>query len=140
MVVKFAAARLGRQALLWGVVAVCGAVAAVAAEHAFPFEQELLLDTAPMRGSNRVPGIEVLNNGWATIDLWCASGRGRVQVDGAAISIVPQSMTPAACPPERSQRDADFLAVLTQVTTWRLEGDTLVLIGPQTLRYRVSSH
>jgi heat shock protein HslJ len=129
-----------RRTWFLAVLAVIGAAAAVAAERSFPFDQELLLDTAPMPGSKRVPGIEVLSDGLATIDLWCASGRGRVQVDGEAISIVPHSMTPAPCPLERSQRDADMLAVLTQVTTWRLEGDTLVLIGPQTLRYRLSSH
>jgi hypothetical protein len=61
-------------------------------------------------------------------------------VEGPAISIVPHNWEPAACPPERMQRDADMLSVLTQVTTWRREGDAVVLIGPQVLRYRPSSH
>jgi heat shock protein HslJ len=129
-----------RRSWVLAVLAVVGAAAALATERSFPFDQELLLDTAPMRGSKRIPGLEVQSNGWATIDLWCASGRGRVRVDGQAISIVPHSMEPAACPPERMQRDADMLSVLTQVTTWRREGDAVVLIGPQTLRYRPSSH
>jgi hypothetical protein len=127
----------------WGYLAalvIAGTVAAWAVENNFPFDQELLLETAPMRGSKRVPGIEVESSGWATIDLWCASGRGRVRIEGPAISIVPHSMAQASCPAERLQRDADMLSVLTQVTTWRREGDTVVLIGPQTLRYRVSSH
>jgi hypothetical protein len=33
-----------------------------------------------------------------------------------------------------------MLSALTQITTWRREGDAVVLIGPQVLRYRVSSH
>ena len=122
------------------VLAIAGAAAAYATERNFPFDQELLLDTAPMRGSKRIPGLEVQSNGWATIDLWCASGRGQVRIDGTAISIVPHSIEPATCPPERQQRDADMLSVLSQVTTWRREGDAVVLIGPQTLRYRPSSH
>ena len=116
------------------------AVFAAAAESGFPFDQELLLDTAPMKGSKRVPSIEVRPDGVAAIDLWCASGAGRVELDGPSISIVPHSMEPASCAPERMQRDAGMISALTQITTWRLEGDTVVLIGPQTLRYRLSSH
>ena len=140
MQVKVAVSRARRRKWLIGVFAIVGAAAAIAAEHNFPYDQELLLDTAPISDSNRVPSIEVLSNGWAMIDLWCASGRGRVRIDGPAISIVPHNMAPLQCPPERIQRDANMLSVLTQVTTWRREGDAVVLIGPQTLRYRVSSH
>jgi heat shock protein HslJ len=113
---------------------------AAAAETGFPFDQELLLDTAPLPDSKRVPSLEVSEDGAAAIDLWCASGAGRVEVDGPAINIVPHSMEPAVCPPERAQLDAGMLSALTQITTWRREGDTLVLIGPQELRYRPSSH
>jgi len=63
-----------------------------------------------------------------------------VQVDGPAISIVPHSMAAPGCPTDRLELDAAMLSVLTQVTTWRREGDAVVLIGPQTLRYRLSSH
>jgi hypothetical protein len=140
MQVKVAVPPFGRRSWVLAVLAVVGAAAAIAAERSFPFDQELLLDTAPMRGSKRIPSIEVLSNGLAMIDLWCASARGRVRVEGPAISIVPHSVAPAPCPPDRLQHDADMLSVLTQVTTWRREGDAVVLIGPQTLRYRLSSH
>jgi len=116
------------------------AVGAIAAEFGFPFDQELMLDTTPPRGSKRVPMIEVRSNGMATIDLWCASGRGQVHLNGESIAIVPQSMTAPGCTQDRLERDAVFLSVLTQVTTWRREGDTVVLIGPQTLRYRPASN
>jgi hypothetical protein len=127
--------------LAWLIVlAVVGAAAAFAAESDFPFDQELLLDAPPMQGSDRLPGIEVQSDGMVAIDLWCTSARARVRVDGSAISIVPYRVIPAQCPPERLQRDADLLDALSQVTTWRREGDAVVLVGPQVLRYRPSSH
>jgi heat shock protein HslJ len=132
--------RRGRAWLLLPLVLVAAGAAALAAERGFPFDQELLLDTAPLRGSKRVPGLEVQRNGAAAIDLWCASGHGRVQVQGARITIVPGGLDGDACPPERRARDAEILSVLTQVTTWRREGDAVVLIGPQILRYRPSAH
>jgi hypothetical protein len=147
MDVEGAAPRSRGRTWLLALAAVVGLAAAVAAEGGFPFEQELLLDTAPLGGSNRVPSLEVLSNGSAMIDLWCASGRGQIRVQGPAISIVPHSMAPvppallpAPCPPDRMQRDVDMLSALTQMTTWRREGDAVVLIGPQTLRYRLSAH
>jgi len=52
------------------------ALPAFAGEQAFPFARDLMLDVAPMRGSKRVPIIEIVENGAATIQLWCASTRG----------------------------------------------------------------
>jgi hypothetical protein len=127
---------------LWILATVMCAVAAtaLAADAEFPFDQELLLETQPQPGSKRLPGIEVQSDGWATIDLWCASVRGRVQVEGSAISIVPHSANLGSCSEESLREDAAMLEVLIKVTTWRREGDAVVLIGPQTFRYRVSSH
>jgi hypothetical protein len=136
------AVKSSRRSAWWLAIPILIGAAAVAfaAEYEFPFDQELLLDTAPMHGSKRVPSIEVSSDGAAAIDLWCASGNGRVQLNGPSISIIPHSMAPAPCPPERSQRDADMLSALTQITTWRREGDSVVLIGPQVLRYRMSTN
>ena len=127
---------------LWALaVAMCAsAVAAFASDAEFPYDQELLLETQPRPGSDRLPGMEVESNGWATIDLWCASVRGRVRIEGSAISIVPQSANPGTCSEQSLREDAAMLEVLIKVTTWRREGSALVLIGPQTFRYRVSSH
>jgi hypothetical protein len=95
--------RMKRLRSLWVVVPVLFGIAAVAvaAEMNFPFDQELLLDTAPMRGSKRVPSIEVRSNGVAAIDLWCATGQGSVRLEGTSISIVPYSMQQPVCPPDR---------------------------------------
>jgi heat shock protein HslJ len=137
---KVAAPWYRRRLWVLATVIFAGAMSAFAADAEFPFDQELLLETQPPPGSKRLPGIEVQSNGWATIDLWCASVRGRVQVEGSAISIVPHSANPGSCSEESLRQDAAMLEVLIKVTTWRREGDALVLIGPQTFRYRVSAH
>jgi heat shock protein HslJ len=110
------------------------------AQSGFPFDQELLLDAKPMRNSKRVPTLEVTADGQATIDLWCKSGSGQVVVAAQTITIIPGPMREQACAPERAQGDDDMLAGLTQVTTWRREGDVLVLIGPKVLRFRLATN
>lgn len=102
----------------------------------FPFDQELLLDTPPMRGSKRVPMLDIAANGAVMIDLWCNTVEGQIVVIESAIAILTGSKTNRSCPPERAHRDEEVLSSLLQVTTWRREGDAVVLIGPQTLRFR----
>jgi hypothetical protein len=53
-----------------------------AASDEFPFGQELLLDANPMRGSKRVPSLEIATNGATAIDLWCNSMQGQIVVGG----------------------------------------------------------
>jgi len=106
----------------------------------FPFERELLLDAAPMRGSKRVPGLEVSASGQATIDLWCRRGPGQAIVAGDTITIIPGEMRPVQCGPEQSRGDEEMLVHLTQVTHWRREGDVLILVGPTPLRFRSTSN
>ncbi len=55
-----------------------------AAEDSFPFGSTLMLDAAPMRGSKRVPMLEIAEDGAATIDLWCASARAQAVVTDSA--------------------------------------------------------
>ena len=40
---------------------------ALSAEELFPFDHELMLDAAPMRGSRQVPIIEIAENGATSI-------------------------------------------------------------------------
>ena len=122
------------------VVSVTLALVAGALAQEFPFERELLLDAAPLRGSKRVPGLEVSASGEATIDLWCKSGRGQVVVAGDTITIIPGEMGASQCSPEQTRADDETLAALSQVTTWRREGDVLVLIGPANLRFRSTTN
>ena len=58
---------LTRTALPFAPLAVAG--------DSFPFGTTLMLDAAPMRGSKRVPMLEIAEDGSASIDLWCASAQ-----------------------------------------------------------------
>lgn len=109
----------------------------LAAEGAFPFDRELVLDTSPMRGSKRIPILQINENGAASIDLWCASVQGQATVAADAITIVPGAASAGQCQPERAQRDEQLLAALSQVTSWRRNGDVVELIGATKLRFRL---
>lgn len=113
---------------------------AVASEQAFPFARELMLDVAPMRGSKRVPIIEIAENGAAMIQLWCASTRGQVSVDKDSITIVADQVPPTQCEPERQTRDDGLLAALAQVTSWRRQGDLIEFVGTTKLRFRLMTN
>jgi hypothetical protein len=106
----------------------------------FPFDHELRFDANPMRGSKRVPGIQITRNGAAEIDLWCASGKGHVVIIENQITIVPISMQDNQCPADRLRADEDLLGQLTAVTSWRWDGQLLVLIGPRPLRFRPNTN
>lgn len=119
----------------------------VAADH-FPFDRDLLLEAGRLGRAKRVPILNVASDGRATIDLWCRTVHGRVQLSDSGIRIepgplplgLPRYMSDGQCTPQRMQADTDTLAALAQVTGWRRRGDTVTLIGPQTLRFRASSH
>jgi heat shock protein HslJ len=87
-----------------------------------------------------VPILQISSNGDAEIDLWCVSGTGKATIAESSITIVPTGMRDNQCPPERLMMDKELLDQLTQVTSWRWEGHMLVLVGPQTLRYRPASN
>ena len=112
----------------------------LAGESNFPFERELMLDARPMRGSKRLPSLEVAANGAATIELWCNSIQGQVVVAADTITIISGPITERSCAPDRTRGDDDLLAALTQATRWRVSGDFLVLTGPTTLRYRLQTN
>ena len=111
-----------------------------AASGPFPFDHELRFDANPMRGSKRVPGLQITRTGAAEIDLWCASGKGHAVIIENQITIVPVSMQDNQCPADRLRADEDLLSNLTAVTTWRWDGHLLVLVGPRPLRFRPHSN
>ncbi len=106
----------------------------------FPFDAELRMDARPMKGSKRVPFLEVENNGAATIDLWCNSVQSQFVVAADTVTILIGQKTGRACSPEQSQADDALLDALQQTTNWRREGDGVVLIGPRQLRFRPSTN
>ena len=117
-------------------VTVCGA----AADSAFPFGHELLLDAKPMKGSRRLPALDIKPNGTTEIDLWCNSVQGQIVVSNNTIAITTGEKTERQCEPERMRGDDDMLSALSQVTNWRLQGDTLILNGSRTIRFRMETN
>lgn len=123
----------------------CAAIASAswpvaALEGAFPFDRDMMLDVAPMRGSKRVPILEIAAGGAATMQLWCVSVQGKADVGADTITIVPTAAQQGQCAPERRTSDENLLAALVQVTGWRRVGDVIELTGPQTLRFRLMSN
>jgi heat shock protein HslJ len=114
--------------------------AGFAGESSFPFDQELLLDAKPMKGSQRVPILDIGQRGETTIDLWCNSVQGQIVVVESTISIMTGAKTERQCDAARMRGDDDLLAALLQATSWRREGDTIVLLGARTLRFRAATN
>lgn len=123
------------------VTAICATLCGpAAAQKAFPYGAELRMETRPMKGSKRVPWLQFSENGTVDIDLWCASGRGRVVVADKTITITPTALRDNQCTPDQLEADKDVLTKLMQVSGWRWEGFLLVLDGPETLRWRPASN
>lgn len=126
-------------------ISACGA--GIPADE-FPFDQELLLDAAPMRPGKRMPILTVEPNGNAKIDLWCKTVSARIGISDTAMKIeagplpegLPEMLSAGQCAPERMQADEDLLAAFGQITRWRRAGEGIVLEGPKPLEFRVSDH
>src|SRR6266481_3359297 len=120
-------------------VAAVGAIFLHLAPHAlaqpFPFGSELVLDADPMRGSKKIPVLDIRENGTAEIDLWCNSVKAQLIVAANTITIITGEMSSRQCPPDRARADDDLLTALNQVTNWRMEDSALVLTGGKTLRF-----
>jgi META domain-containing protein len=110
------------------------------ADDSFPFGTTLMLDAAPMRGSKRIPMLEIAEDGAASIDLWCASARGHAVVSDHSISISPGELQNAQCEPDRQSRDAELLTALAQVANWRRKGEVVELLGATPLRFRLMTN
>jgi hypothetical protein len=124
---------------------ICGSAATA---DQFPFDQELLLDAAPMRPGKRMPILTVEPNGSAKIDLWCKTVSARLEISDTAMKIepgplpdgLPEMMSAGQCTPERIKADEELLADFTQVTAWHRQNGGIVLVGPTTLKFRPSDH
>ena len=129
-------------------LALLGLAGSGRAAQPFPFDQIMRLDVEPMRPVKRVPILTVARSGEATIGLWCKTVRGRVELSDNAIRIepgplpdgLPRYMIDGQCSETRMQADLDMLTALVQVTGWRARGDALVLSGPKTFRFRLSTN
>jgi heat shock protein HslJ len=118
----------------------CAAISSAVADNTFPFGRDLLLDARPMKGSKRVPIVEIDEDGTAVIDLWCDRVEGRAVISGPSITITPVARGGASCPPDRAQADDDMIDALQQITEWRRSADGVVLIGPRSLNFRLPTN
>jgi len=128
-----------RAAGLLAAAVVLGSVCPVVAND-FPFGSELMLDASPMRGSKRIPMIEIEEDGAASIDLWCASVRAQATVGDGTISIVASPPEAAPCTPERQSSDEALLAALAGATSWHRRGDVVEFDGAAKLRFRLMTN
>ncbi len=116
-------------------------VAAMSAgAQSFPFDQEMLLEAKRLPDSRRVPMMEIHADGKATVDLWCHSASAEVAVSGSEIKFTFVSAQPQNCTQERIELDQQMGRALSEVTSWRRQGDILILEGPTTFRFRLSTH
>jgi heat shock protein HslJ len=133
---------LRRLTTCWLVVTVLAIspLAALAAEPAFPFGSELMLDGKPMRGTKRLPSLSIERDGTAAIDLWCGSLRGRADIGNGTIAITPGERDNGQCAADRIAGDDDLVDVLVHMTSWRRRGDVIELSGATTLRFRLMTN
>lgn len=110
------------------------------AQSGFPFGAELTLDAAPMRGSKRIPNLEIGHNGDVIIELWCKGARGQFAVANHTVIFVPGPVEDRDCPADRAAADDALLATLADTATWQRQGDVLVLAGPRQLRFRLNAN
>ena len=125
--------------LLVAAALVCSAAVVSHAQQA-PFEGEFLLDARPMPGSRRIPNLDVAANGTIALEMWCNRVEGQVVIAGDTITVITGQPTDRGCSPERARADTDLLDALSGVTNWRRQGDSVVLIGPKTLRFKVPTN
>ena len=106
----------------------------------FPYGRELRMDARPIKGSKRVPFVEIADNGAATIDLWCDSVQGQFVVAADTVTVLIGQKTQRNCTSERARADGELISALEQATNWKREGDGVVLIGSRELRFRPSTN
>src|SRR6476619_1294557 len=110
------------------------------ADTGFPFGMEMTLDALPQAGSKRVPDLDIGDNGEVVLELWCKGGKGQFSVAGNTVIFVAGAMENRNCAPDRAQADDDLIAALTDVATWKRQGDFVSFVGAKTLRFRINTN
>jgi hypothetical protein len=110
------------------------------AEDGFPLGMEMTLEAVPQPGSKRIPNIEIGDNGEVVLELWCKGGKGQFSVAGNTVIFVPGQIQDRSCPPAKAQADDDLVAALSSAETWKRQGEVLMLIGPNPLRFRANGN
>jgi heat shock protein HslJ len=126
--------------IAWAVAALWLLAGSARAQEGFPFGTEMTLEALPQAGSKRIPNIEIGDHGEVVLELWCKGGKGQFSVAGNTVIFVPGQIEDRNCPPARAQADAELVAALSSVETWKRQGDMLTLIGPKPLRFRTTGN
>ena len=79
-----------------------GLSGAASAQDQFPFDSELILDVAPMRGSKRIPNMDVDAKGGIAMEMWCNRVEGQFVVAADTVTVLTGQATQRQCPPERA--------------------------------------
>ena len=66
---------------------------AASAQTQFPFDNELILDTAPMRGSKRIPNMDVDAKGLIALEMWCNRIEGQFVVAADTVTVLTEQLT-----------------------------------------------
>jgi heat shock protein HslJ len=110
------------------------------ADNGFPFGMEMTLDVERQPGSKRIPNLEIGDAGEVVLELWCKGGKGQFSVAGNTVIFVAGAMENRTCPPDRAQADDELIAALSDVATWKRQGDFISFIGTKTLRFQLNSN
>ncbi len=123
-------------------LAICMIAASITAATAeeFPFGAEMTLDAPPMRGSKRIPNLEIGDKGEVVLELWCKGGKGQFSVANDTVIFVPGPMEERQCSPDRAAADDDLLAALADASGWRRQGTSVQFMGPKVLRFRINTN
>ena len=121
-------------------VTVAPATGHAQADNGFPFGLEMTLDVGRMPGSKRIPNLEIGDAGEVVLELWCKGGKGQFSVAGNTMIFVAGAMENRTCPPDRAQADDDLIAALSDVATWKRQGDFVSFNGTKTLRFRLNTN
>ena len=116
------------------------AIGPARADDGFPFGMEMTLDAGRMPGSKRIPDLDIGDSGEVVLELWCKGGKGQFSVAGNTVIFVPGAMENRNCPPDRAQADDDLIAALSDVASWKRQGDSVSFIGTKTLRFRINTN
>jgi hypothetical protein len=110
------------------------------ADDGFPFGLEMTLDVARQPGSKRLPTLEIGDNGEVVLELWCKGGKGQFSVAGNTVIFVAGPLQDRACPSARAQADDELVADLSEVATWKRQGDFVSFLGTKPLRFRINTN
>src|SRR5215212_5008114 len=110
------------------------------ADDGFPFGTEMQLDVGRQPGSKRIPSLEIGDSGEVILELWCKGGKGQFSVAGNTVIFVAGALEDRSCAPARAQADDELVAALSEVATWKRQGDFVTFVGAKPLRFRINTN